>query len=299
MSDDTNSNLTPSSALSDDDRAELRKKLTEAPSFQLAFEDDEFLTRRGLRGVRLQLEMLKPDMILKEQNIRSTVVIFGGTRILSEEASKIKIAKVNAKLKEDPDNKDLQRQLRVLQNVLSKAHYYDEARRFARLVSSHCQTDGRCDYVVVTGGGPGVMEAANRGAFDVGAPNIGLNIVLPFEQEPNPYITPELCFKFHYFAVRKMHFLMRARALVIFPGGYGTLDELFEALTLVQTRKARALPIILFGQEFWERVINFEVLVEEGVIDPEDRNLFSYAETAEEAWAIIAKANLEDAGEIT
>lgn len=288
-----------SSQLTEADLQELEKKLLASPTFKLAFEDDDFLGQRDLRGVRLQLEMRKPDMALKENNIRSTIVVFGGTRILSEEQSRIKIMKLESKLKENPDDPELQRKLRVAQNVLSKAHYYEEARNFGRLVSSQCQVGDQCEYVIVTGGGPGVMEAANRGAFDINAKTIGLNIVLPQEQAPNPYITPELCFQFHYFAVRKMHFLMRARALVVFPGGYGTLDEMFEALTLVQTKKAHVLPIILFGKSFWEKIINFDNLVEEGVINPEDKDLFQYAETAEEAWEIIREANHLHDGEIT
>ena len=288
-----------SATLTDSDLEAMQQALVSASSNQLAFEDEEFLSQRRLRGVRLQLEMLKPDMALREKQITSTIVCFGGTRILSESQSKIKITKLEERLHEDPENKELQRQLRVANNVLAKSHYYEEARRFSRLVSSQCQTDGKCDYVVVTGGGPGVMEAANRGAYDIGANTIGLNIVLPEEQAPNPYITPELCFQFHYFAIRKMHFMMRARALVVFPGGYGTLDELFEALTLVQTKKARSLPIILFGKDFWERIISFETLVEEGVIHPDDLKLFSYAETAEEAWDIIRKNAHPFDGEIT
>ncbi|MFQ5607612.1 MAG: TIGR00730 family Rossman fold protein [Candidatus Zixiibacteriota bacterium] len=291
--------LLRSATLTDDDILAMQEKLVEAPSYKLAFEDDDFLGQRRLRGVRLQLEMLKPDMALREKQITSTIVCFGGTRILSEAQSNIKITKIKDRLKENPDSEALQRQLRVAQNVLSKSHYYEEARRFSRLVSSQCQIDGKCDYVVVTGGGPGVMEAANRGAYDIGAQTIGLNIVLPQEQAPNPYITPELCFQFHYFAVRKMHFLMRARALVVFPGGYGTLDELFEALTLVQTEKARSLPIILFGRDFWEKVISFDTLVEEGVVDPDDLKLFSFAETAEEAWKTIQESAHPYEGEIT
>lgn len=293
------SSLTRSSSLSDSDLSQMRVSLTQTPSYRLAFEDEEFLTQRDLRGVRLQLEMRKTDMGLKAMGITSTIVVFGGTRILSEEQSKIKLTKIEAKLKEDPGNAKLTRELQIAKNVLARSRYYDEAREFGRLVSTECQVDGKREYVIVTGGGPGVMEAANRGAYDIGAATIGLNIVLPEEQEPNPYITPELCFQFHYFAVRKMHFLMRARALVIFPGGYGTLDELFEALTLVQTRRARVLPIILFGKEYWERVINFDTLVDEGVIQQEDRELFVFKETAREAWDHIKEATRQAKGEIT
>ncbi len=294
-----NSGVALSSTLTDADLKQLEIDLIQAPTFKLAFEDDDFIGQRDLRGVRLQLEMRKPDMALKALNIRSTIVVFGGTRILSEEQSLAKIAVIEKQLKESPDSPELQHRLRVAQNVLAKSHFYDEARKFGRLVSSQCQVDGKCDYVIVTGGGPGVMEAANRGAFDINAKTIGLNIVLPEEQAPNPYITPELCFQFHYFAIRKMHFLMRARALVVFPGGYGTLDEMFEALTLVQTGRARVLPIILFGQEFWEKIINFDSLVDEGVINPEDKELFRFAETADEAWKIIQDANHLHDGEIT
>ena len=181
------------------------------------------------------------------------------------------------------------RAVEIARRVLAKSRYYDEAREFGRIVSSTCQRDGHCDFVVVTGGGPGVMEAANRGAFDIGAKSLGFNIVLPHEQVPNPYITPGLCIHFHYFAIRKMHFLMRARALVAFPGGFGTLDELFETLTLVQTGKMPRVPIVLFGREFWERAINLEYLVEEGTIAQEDIRIVSYAETAAEAWEAIAR----------
>ncbi len=300
MSNTSNSPTDARSAnLTDSDLKKLENDLLQAPTFKLAFEDDDFLGQRDLRGVRLQLEMRKPDMALKAHNITSTIVVFGGTRILSKEQSLAKITEIETQLKSDPDNSDLQHGLRVAQNVLAKSHFYDEARKFGRLVSSQCQTDGKCDYVIVTGGGPGVMEAANRGAFDINAKTIGLNIVLPEEQAPNPYITPELCFQFHYFAVRKMHFLMRARALVVFPGGYGTLDEMFEALTLVQTGRARVLPIILFGQKFWEKIINFDNLVDEGVINPSDKKLFRFAETADEAWKIIQEANHLQNGEIT
>jgi hypothetical protein len=189
---------------------------------------------------------------------------------------------------------ELERRLQVARRILAKSGYYDAAREFAALVSRSCRTtDGDCDYVIVTGGGPGVMEAANRGAFEAGAKSVGLNITLPMEQRPNSYITPELCFQFHYFAIRKLHFLLRARALVAFPGGYGTLDELFEALTLVQTRKMRELPVILFGREFWERAVDFEFLAREGTIGPGDLELFHYAESAAEAWALIQRFHAE------
>ncbi|SEN31071.1 LOG family protein [Palleronia pelagia] len=238
---------------------------TRAPAYRLAFADDDFLCREELRPVRLQLELLKPEMILNEQNIDSTVVLFGGARI------------------PDPANKATAR----TQTLADLSRYYDEARDFARLMTLRSmETYGR-DHVVATGGGPGVMEAGNRGAQDAGGHSIGLNIVLPHEQAPNEYVTPGLCFNFHYFAIRKMHFLMRARAICVFPGGFGTLDELFEALTLIQTGRMERVPVLLFGREFWERVIDFAALAEAGTIADEDLELFRYVETAAEAVEII------------
>jgi uncharacterized protein (TIGR00730 family) len=252
-----------------------------------AYEDVGFLRRDDLRPVRLQLELLKPELLLREHGISSTVVVFGSTRTVSREEITPQIARLEKKVRARPKDVALRRELAVARRLLAKARYYEEARRFARLVSLACQTGGRKDYVIVTGGGPGIMEAANRGAYDVGAKTIGLNITLPDEQYPNPYISPDLCFQFHYFALRKMHFLMRAKAMAIFPGGYGTLDELFEALTLVQTGKVQSLPVILFGRAWWSRLINWKFLRDEGVITPEDLNLFRFAETAEEAWEKI------------
>jgi uncharacterized protein (TIGR00730 family) len=231
-------------------------RLLRSPSYRPAFEDVDFLGRDELRSVRLELELLKPELIQREQEIVSTIVVFGGARML------------------DPE--EAGRQLAA-------------AREFSRIVSSTCQVDGRCEYVVVTGGGPGIMEAANRGAHEVGAKSVGLNIVLPFEQDPNPYITPELCFQFRYFAIRKMHFLMRAKALVAFPGGFGTFDELFETLTLIQTGKVPPVPVILFSRSFWNGVVDFDRLRDEGVISEDDLDLFTYAETAEEAWKEISE----------
>ncbi|HET6277278.1 MAG TPA: TIGR00730 family Rossman fold protein [Candidatus Polarisedimenticolia bacterium] len=253
-------------------------------AYMRAYEDLSFLNREDLRPVRLQLELLKPELILQEQGITSTVVVFGSTRTESRARIEPMVATLQKKLAARPGDRRLAAQLAVARRLLAKTRYYDEARKFAHLVSRACQTDGRCDYVIVTGGGPGIMEAANRGAHDAGAKSIGLNITLPLEQVPNPYITPELCFQFHYFALRKMHFMMRAKAMVAFPGGYGTMDELFEALTLVQTGKVKSLPVILFGEEFWSRAVDFEFLRDEGVIAPEDLDLFRYAETAQEAW---------------
>jgi len=269
--------------------AQMKKlrRMKASGAYLRAYEDVAFLRRDDLRPVRLQLELLKPELMLREQGITSTVVVFGSTRTVSREEMAPQVARLEKKVRSRPGDATTRRDLAVARRLLAKAKYYDEARKFARLVSNACQIDGRCDYVVVTGGGPGIMEAANRGAHDVGAKTIGLNITLPHEQYPNPYISPELCFQFHYFAIRKMHFMMRAKAMVIFPGGYGTLDELFEALTLVQTGKVKSLPVILFGRAWWSRLINWKMLSDEGVIAPEDLDLFRFAETAEEAWEKI------------
>ena len=247
-------------------------------AYRLAFTDNDFLLREELRPVRMQLELLKPEMVQKQAGIESTIVIFGSARILSPEAAAADLARARA----HDDATDI----RVAETRMLMSRYYDEARRFAALVTQRT-ADLDTPVYVVTGGGPGIMEAGNRGAFEVGGKSIGLNIVLPHEQEPNPYITPELCFQFHYFALRKMHFLMRSIALVCFPGGFGTLDELFETMTLVQTGKCRKRPILLFGREFWSRLINFDVLIETGMVSPGDVHLFRYVETAEEAWAVL------------
>ncbi len=265
------------------------EKIKASSSYRQAHIDAEFLSREALRPIRLQLELLKPEIIQEELGVQSTVVVFGGTRIVPQEEANQQLQKAQAELDKNPEDPTLQRDLRIAKNVARKAPYYEEARRFGNIVSSSCQIDRNCDYVVVTGGGPGIMEAANRGAHDVGAKSIGLNITLPFEQEPNSYISPELCFEFKYFAIRKMHFLMRAKAMVAFPGGYGTMDELFETLTLIQTQRMDPIPVILFGKEFWDKLVNFENFVEEGTISPKDLELFSYAETAEEAWQTITE----------
>ena len=260
------------------------ERLKSSPAYVRAYEDLAFLHREDLRPVRLQLELMKPELHLQEQGITSTVVVFGSTRTLERAEIKPILKNLEQRAAASPKNASLAAELARTRRLLAKSKYYDEAREFARMVSSTCQLDGQCDYVIVTGGGPGIMEAANRGAYDVGGKSIGLNITLPEEQFPNPYITPELCFQFHYFALRKMHFLMRAKAMVAFPGGYGTMDELFEALTLVQTGKVKSLPVILFGREFWSKAIDFQFLCDEGVIAPNDLKLFRFAETAREAW---------------
>jgi hypothetical protein len=251
--------------------------------------DHDFLLMDELRPVRLQLELLKPELILKRHEIESTIVIFGSTRIPEPKVAYDQLAEVEAAARQDPSDKLLARRARIARRIAANSKYYEEARKLSCLISQVSKTSHLFNFVVVTGGGPGIMEAANRGAHDVGAENIGLNIVLPFEQRPNDYITPELCFQFHYFGIRKMHFLMRAKALIVFPGGYGTLDELFETLALMQTRKIKPLPVLIFGREFWKRIINFDALVEEGTISPEDIELFNYVETAEEAWEIISR----------
>jgi uncharacterized protein (TIGR00730 family) len=251
--------------------------------------DLSFLQRDELRPFRLGLELLKPELIQKEEGIRSTIVVFGSARLLEPRAAHEALGRIQAEFEKDPGNRALKQSLALAQRRVTLSHYYDEAREFGRLVSATCQTGGRCDYVVVTGGGPGIMEAANRGAADAGAKSIGLNISLPHEQYPNPYITPALCFQFRYFALRKMHFLLRAKALVAFPGGFGTLDELFETLTLLQTGKASGVVVVLIGRSFWERLIDWQLLTEEGFINPEDLDLFQYAETAQEAWELIVR----------
>ncbi|MCK4656119.1 MAG: LOG family protein, partial [candidate division Zixibacteria bacterium] len=220
-------------------------------------------------------------------NINSTIVVFGGTRIPEKSKAESKVRRIKKHLNKKPGDASLKKKLAVAKKVLAKSHYYDEARRFAAIVSAASQKPVQREFVIVTGGGPGIMEAANRGAYESRAVSVGLNITLPMEQHPNKYVTRDLCFQFRYFAIRKMHFLLRAKALLAFPGGFGTFDELFEGLTLLQTHKVKPLPIILFGTEYWKKMINFDFMVSEGVIDPEDVELFEYADTAEEAWGII------------
>jgi uncharacterized protein (TIGR00730 family) len=264
---------------------------TRSPSYKVAYQDEEFLLRDELRPVRLQLELLKPELIQQEQHIESTIVVFGSSRIPDPQRAEAAFNSVQAEVGKNPLDPVLANRLEMARRALDNSTYYEEARKLTRLISKACQCDETLTHVIATGGGAGIMEAANRGAHDENAKSIGFNIVLPFEQAPNPFITPDLSFQFHYFAIRKMHFLMRAIALVAFPGGFGTMDELFETLTLVQTHKIKPIPILLFGKEFWQRLINFDVFVEEGMISPEDLSLFQYVEKAEEAWEIIRKAN--------
>jgi hypothetical protein len=258
----------------------------QSPSYRLAFQDPDFLLKDELRPVRLQLELLKPELILQEHHVESTIVVFGSARIPEPQAAREALRRAEAELNRDPGNEALQQKLRLAERKAANSRYYDEARRLGRIIATHSD-DHR--FVVMTGGGPGIMEAANRGAHDAGAASIGMNIVLPHEQLPNPYITPDLNFQFHYFAIRKMHLIMRAKCLIAFPGGFGTFDELFETLTLIQTGKVRRIPVLLFGKTFWDRAINFKALVEEGTISAQDLNLFTYVDTAEEAWGIIAR----------
>ena len=249
-------------------------------AYRLAFADPEFLLRRESRGIRIQLEMLKPDLDQSEQGIDNTIVVFGSARFPSPETANSAMQAALASA--DPAA------IQLAQRHLRNAQHYDQARLFARLVASYSNDQAHsAKLYICTGGGPGIMEAANRGAHELGAPTVGLNIALPHEQSANPYVTPALSFKFHYFAIRKMHFMMRAKALVAFPGGFGTLDELFEVITLVQTRKAQPVPIVLFGSDYWQRLLNIEVMIEEGVISPEDVKLFHYVDTPEAAWDVI------------
>jgi hypothetical protein len=265
-----------------------RGNALESEAYRLAFADPEFLLRRETRGIRMQLEMLKPDLDQTEQGVESTVVVFGSARFLSPEKAQEALALAQAQ--GNPG------ELAVAQRHIRNAVHYDNARLFARMVAGHSAGRATKDRLYIcTGGGPGIMEAANRGAHELGAPTPGLNITLPHEQSANPYVTPSLSFKFHYFAIRKMHFMMRAKALVAFPGGFGTLDELFEVITLVQTQKSKPVPIILFGTDYWKRLINFDVLVEEGAISPGDLDLLRYTDSPQEAWDIIrAFYNLQD-----
>lgn len=265
---------------------EAIEKLQGHSSYRLAFADDEFLMQDELRHVRLQLEYLKPQLVLEQHNITATIVVFGSARFLSPEQAKTAIALAEKQLTEADTAQNQQALLRA-KKQLNNSKYYSASQQFSALATRYSCCNPDCAMTIISGGGPGVMEAANRGAMDAGGESIGLNIVLPREQQPNPYITPQFCFQFHYFAIRKMHFLQRARALVAFPGGFGTLDELFETLTLIQTRKAEQVPVILYDKVFWQRLINFDMLVEEGLISAADLELIQYADTPEHAWQLI------------
>jgi uncharacterized protein (TIGR00730 family) len=301
--------ILPDTTLGDDVAlvAENMEKILSSPSYSLAQDDRHLLDKSEMRGVRMLLELGKPELALQADNITSTVIVFGGTQIVERPAAERRLSEARRAMARAQNTaagpasgfaaaavpasamalEGLARELKRAEQLLAYCRYYDAAREFARLVSIDNQCDDKRDYVIITGGGPGIMEAANRGAFDVGCKSIGLNIKLPSEQQPNPFITPELCFQFKYFALRKFHFILRAAAVVLFPGGFGTLDEMFETLTLRQTHRMQPVPIILFGHDYWSKVINFQFLADSGVISDEHLKLFSYAETPEEAWQQI------------
>lgn len=261
-----------------------RKELEDPPSFRLAFSDGDFLLREETRGIRVQLELLKADLILKEHHIHSTAAIFGSARLRSHEQATAQLQEAKQLLAKDPLSATYQTLVQQAERLVADSRYYEEARELGRLIGAYERAAPKHQKLFVcTGGGPGIMEAANRGASESGSPNIGLNIVLPHEQKSNPYITPELCFRFHYFATRKMHFVLRAKALITFPGGFGTLDELFEILTLAQTHKSRPVPVVLYGSDFWKKLVNFDMLIDMGMISRSDLDLFSYADTPQEA----------------
>jgi len=274
----------PKAAAEDPEVADRVQLILDNFSYKQADRDVNFLNIDAIRGVRLQIDYQKAEFLLEQHNIKHTIVVFGSTRIAEPATARAREQGIREQLVLEPESEDLRRRLEIAQRITAKSHYYEVAREFARLVGKAGQRMGDGELAIMTGGGPGLMEAANRGAWDVGSKSIGLNISLPHEQFPNPYITPGLCFQFHYFALRKLHFLLRTRALVAFPGGYGTFDELFETLTLVQTRKIKPVPIILVGKEYWQRAFNLDFMIAEGVIDAEDRDLFWYAETAQEIW---------------
>ncbi|UPM50333.1 LOG family protein [Synechococcus sp. A10-1-5-1] len=283
-----NSSAAPHTRRSEDERlvSENLNQILQSSSYQLAHSDEDLLCSAEMRGVRMLLEISKPQQILDAEGIDSTIIIFGGVNIIERSAAEQRLAAAEAELARDPDSPALQRQRKRSQTQLEFSRYYDEAREFTRLVSADQQA-GHHNHVIVTGGGPGIMEAANRGAFDAGGRSIGLSIKLPGEPEPNPYISPELCFQFNYFALRKFHFVKRSSAAVLFPGGFGTLDELFEVLTLRQTAIKRQMPVILFGKAFWQRLIDFDYLADCGLIREEHLELFQFTDSAEEAWSWI------------
>jgi uncharacterized protein (TIGR00730 family) len=266
---------------------ELVRKIMQSPTYRLAEEDTDFLKSYETRGNRLELDYLKPELHMARAGIEHTIVVFGSARIRERKSAMADLEAVQKRLKADPENEKLLRELYIAERMLEKSLYYDDARMFGRYVSRSGKGPDDSRVVIMTGGGPGIMEAANRGAHDVGAKSVGLNIQLPHEQFPNPYITPELCFQFHYFAIRKLHFFLRAKALVVYPGGFGTLDELFEILTLIQTHKTRPIPVVMVGKSYWNKLIDFDFLVEEGSIAPEEAEIFHYADNAAEAWKYI------------
>mgnify|MGYP001041336111 FL=1 len=271
------------------DPDERLRAILASPTYRLAYEDTDLLGQDDLRPLRLQLELLKPERILREQGVHSTVVVFGSARVSDAVTARHRLAALEQQAGTMPGNPTLGRELALAHRRVEQARYYEEAQHFAQLISARFQQEGRCDFVVITGGGPGIMEAANRGAFEAGARSIGLNITLPHEQAPNPYMCPELAFRFHYFALRKMHFLLHAKGLVAFPGGYGTLDELFEVLTLIQTGKMQRIPVVLVGRAFWSRAVDFDLLLDEGYVSPSDLDLFTCVDKAEEVMGALER----------
>ena len=266
--------------------------ILESATYKIAHEDADLLNSNTMRGVRMLLEITKPDIHLETAGIESTIIVFGGARIVDKETAEQMMTKAEQNLKDNPDSCTMKRTLIHAQHSLELSRFYDAAREFAYLASRHGQVNNekrhRCaSHVIVTGGGPGIMEAANRGAFEAGCRSIGLNITLPFEQHPNPYITPDLCFKFNYFSLRKFHFVMRSVGAILFPGGFGTLDELFELLTLRQVGTKGSMPIVLFGTEFWTKLVDFDYLAEMGLISNEDLALIRFSDTPQEAWDYI------------
>ena len=274
---------------------ERLRAILDASTYRLAYEDIDLLGQDDLRPLRLHLELLKPERVLREQGVHSTVVVFGSARVSDAVTARDRLAVLEQRVGTMPGNPTLGRELALARRRVEQARYYEEAQHFAQLISARFQQEGRCDFVVITGGGPGIMEAANRGAFDAGARSIGLNITLPHEQAPNPYMCPELAFRFHYFALRKMHFLLHAKGLVAFPGGYGTLDELFEVLTLIQTGKMQRIPVVLVGRDFWSRAVDFDLLLDEGYVSPSDLDLFTCVDKAEEIMGALERFYIDRA----
>ncbi len=274
--------------MSQESLASRLKEIMDHPSYRLAYLDPDFVQRESVRPLRLEMELMKPEMMMKDAGVTSSVVVFGGTQVVPQEEARERLASALKAVEQSPDDPLAKRKLLRAEKTMAKCRYYEECREFARLVSERNVREQDGEFIIKTGGGPGIMEAGNRGAYDVGATSVALNIELPFEQEPNPYVTPGLCFQFNYFAIRKMHFLIRARALVCFPGGFGTLDELFTTLTLRQTGILQKIPIILYSKEYWNNILDFQFLADEGVISDEHLDLFQYTETPQETWQLIA-----------
>ena len=273
--------------MSDPNEKQRLKEIMEHPSYKVAYKDLDFIAGEDLRPARLHLELLKPEIMMEEAGIHSSVVVFGGTQVASKEQADALVAEAEAKLAVDVHSAEAQRELVRANNVLKKSRYYEDCRKFAGLVTEFNKQHRDGEFFIKTGGGPGIMEAGNRGAYEAGGKSMALNITLPFEQEPNSYITPGLCFQFNYFAIRKMHFLLRAKAIVCFPGGFGTLDELFTVLTLRQTGRMQEVPIILYGKDYWDGIIDFQFLADQAVISDSHLELFQYTETPEQTWQVI------------